>query len=63
MADSIKPADVGLDDISNLPHVSNTEFLERINGKRNKVSPPISYLHIYECEDFSVSHSLCMRRD
>ena len=58
MPDNIKPADVGLDDVSTLQRITNAGFLGKINGKKDKVSPPISYLHIYECEDFSVSEDL-----
>lgn len=52
--DSIKPSDVGLDENAPIQHTRNASFLGRINGRKGKVSPPISYLHLYECEDFSM---------
>ncbi|KAH7300129.1 hypothetical protein KP509_24G045600 [Ceratopteris richardii] len=52
--DSIKPSDVGLDENAPIQQNSRTNLLGRINGRRGKVSPAISYLHLYECNYFSM---------
>lgn len=53
--DSIKPSDVGLDENVVTPQTRNAGFFGRINGRKGKFSHPvISYLHLYECEEFSM---------
>lgn len=59
--DSIKPSDVGLDEDMFAQHERGFGFFGKMNGRRGRHSsmvsrwaPPISYLHIYECEDFSM---------
>lgn len=54
LLDSIKPFDVGLDENVPAHQTRNAGFFGRINGRKGKVSPPISYLHLYESEDFSM---------
>jgi hypothetical protein len=46
-AAGIKPEDLGLK--SDMPYFSNIS---------NDATPKITYLHIYECEKFSVTHLL-----
>lgn len=57
--DTIKPSDVGLDDLSG--HGKRASGISGANcqGERSpstsgKWSPPITYLHLYECDDFSI---------
>ncbi|MCO5574621.1 hypothetical protein L7F22_028410 [Adiantum nelumboides] len=52
--EGIKPSDVGLDENAPIQHGRNATVLGRANYRKGKVSPPISYLHLYECEDFSM---------
>lgn len=61
LLDSIKPSDVGLDEDVYSQHDRGFGFFGTMNGRRGRHSsmvsrwaPPISYLHIYECEDFSM---------
>lgn len=54
LLDVIKPSDVGLDENVPSQQTRNAGFFGRINGRKGKVSPAISYLHLYECEDFSM---------
>ncbi|KAL3687918.1 hypothetical protein R1sor_014227 [Riccia sorocarpa] len=58
--DSIKPADVGLDEDDARQQERGFGYFGT-NGRRGRHSPmvarwapPISYLHLYECEDFSM---------
>ncbi|MCO5599509.1 hypothetical protein L7F22_053614 [Adiantum nelumboides] len=61
MADNIKPIDVGLDE-SMPPHNDRGfGFFGMFNGQKGRHSsmvsrwaPPISYKHIYECQEFSM---------
>eukprot|EP00250_Pteridium_aquilinum_P009073 c18425_g1_i1 orf=289-1059(+) len=54
LLDSIKPSDVGLDENIPTQHNRSAGFFGRLNGRKAKASAPISYLHLYECEDFSM---------
>ncbi|KAH7439836.1 hypothetical protein KP509_04G078800 [Ceratopteris richardii] len=47
--------DVGLEDDGTVQHNNqSSSHLRKINGRRGKVSPPISYIHLHESEDFSM---------
>ncbi|RWW27997.1 hypothetical protein GW17_00007537 [Ensete ventricosum] len=58
-SDDIKPSDVGLEDEAQKARGWNVS-MHGSNGRKgrngnNQYLPPIKYLHIYECESFSVS--------
>lgn len=61
-ADSIRPEDVGLSDV-NLDDERGHGFFGRDlfrnfpSARTARWSLPITYLHIYECESFTVSYS------
>jgi hypothetical protein len=50
--DTIKPSDVGLEEEALVCGWSGSAF--GINGRRHRYMPPITYLHIHECERFSI---------
>jgi hypothetical protein len=50
--DTIKPSDVGLEEEALVRGWSGPAF--GINGRRHRYMPPITYLHIHECERFSI---------
>lgn len=58
VADTIRPSDVGLGDVEQ----QNRGFGDDGQGEWRSIlprwAPPISYLHLYECELFSV-RNLC----
>eukprot|EP00249_Psilotum_nudum_P018867 c26993_g1_i2 orf=1085-1837(-) len=59
--DRMKPSDVGLDEQLFAQHDRGFGFFGMLNGRRGchsslvaRWAPPISYLHIHECEKFSM---------
>jgi hypothetical protein len=61
VADTIRPSDVGLGDVEQ----QNRGFGDDGQGEWRSIlprwAPPISYLHLYECELFSVRTSATIR--
>jgi hypothetical protein len=53
--DNIKPSDIGLDEAFITERFRNGYTMKRTGSQQGKVTPPISYIHIYECEYFTVS--------
>ncbi|URD93686.1 hypothetical protein MUK42_34088 [Musa troglodytarum] len=58
MFDDIKPSDVGLEDEARIARGWNVS-MHGSNGRKgrngnNQYPPPIKYLHIHECESFSI---------
>lgn len=58
LLDGIKPMDVGLDETMPTENDRGFGFFGMMNGRHSSIvsrwAPPVSYLHIYECEDFSM---------